>query len=419
MPDRKSPPPFVKSTSFDLIEPVTHKLSNGVDVLFVPGGGQDVIKVEVVIQAGRWQEKFRGAAQFTGNMLNKGTRTKTSFQVAQIFDQYGAHIEIHPGLDLVSISLYSLTAFLEPALKLFFEVLSEPAFPEKELSQLRSIAIQNLKVNNEKTSFLASKLFRKNLFGEKHPYGYELEESDLNAIQTEHLRNQYQSLFENIVVFVSGKIDSNIEKLIDQTFAGFKPFNFHSDGVATPAPSSFHQYVEKEGSVQASIRAGRNAIKRDHPDYAYAIFVSHLLGGYFGSRLMKNIREEKGLTYGIYASLHPLQHASYLVIGADVNKENIRLTMDEILKEMRLLYTEPVGNDELTTAKNHFIGSLQSEITTPFAHADKIKTLYLSSLPNDYYTKIIHNINTMTKEKIMEIAGRYFNTETINDVAVG
>jgi zinc protease len=419
MPDRKSPPPFVKSTSFELIKPDQHKLPNGVELLFVPGGNQDVIKIEVVVKAGRWEEHSRGAAQFVGNLLNKGTRTKSSFQIAQIFDQYGAHIEIHPGLDFISASLYSLTTFLEPVLDLFFEVLTEPVFPEKELTQLKTIAIQNLKVNNEKTSFLASKLFRKNLFGESHPYGYELEESDLAAIEHNHLTKHYESFFGNIVVFISGKISRDTSSLINKKFSQFRGYNTHSNGITSPISGDFHQYVEKDGSVQATIRAGRGSIRRDHPDYAYAIFVSHLLGGYFGSRLMKNIREEKGLTYGIYASLHPLQHASYLVIGADVNKENISLTMDEIKKEMRLLYTDRVGEDELSTARNHFIGSLQSEITTPFAHADKIKTLYLSNLPQDYYKNIISQINSITAEQIMATAEKYFNAESISDVAVG
>jgi zinc protease len=419
MPDRKSPPPFVKSTSFELIKPDQHQLPNGVELLFVPGGNQDVIKIEVVVKAGRWEEKSRGAAQFVGNLLNKGTRTKSSFQIAQIFDQYGAHIEIHPGLDFISLSVYSLITFLEPVLDLFFEVLTDAVFPEKELAQLKTIAIQNLKVNNEKTSFLASKLFRKNLFGESHPYGYELEEGDLAAIEQGQLRKHYESFFGNIVVFISGKINRQTETLINNKFGQFRGYNTNSNGITSTISGDFHQYMEKEGSVQATIRAGRASIQREHADYAYAIFVSHLLGGYFGSRLMKNIREEKGLTYGIYASLHPLQHASYLVIGADVNKENIALTMDEIKKEMRLLYTERVSDDELSTAKNHFIGSLQSEITTPFAHADKIKTLYLSKLPEDYYQKIILQINGITAEQIIETAEKYFNAESISDVAVG
>jgi zinc protease len=419
MPDRKSPPPFVKSTSFELIEPITHSLPNGVNILFIPGGNQDVIKIEVVAKAGRWNEKVRGAAQFTGNLLNKGTSSKNSFQIAQIFDQYGAHIEIHPGMDYISATIYSLNSFIEPVLDLFFEVLTDPSFPEKEIEQVKTIAIQNLKVNHEKTSFLASKLFRKKLFGENHPYGYELEENDLNSIKRDDLLTHYRAWLSDIVIFVSGKIDSKTETLISKRFSAFTKATTHSNGIAAKGWAKFHEQVEKEGSVQASIRAGRDSLMRDHVDYPEVIFVTHLLGGYFGSRLMKNIREEKGLTYGIYSSIHPLQHASYLVIGADVNKENVGLTISEIRKEIKLLYTEQVGHDELTTAKNHFIGSLQSEITTPFAHADKIKTIYLSNLPKDYYKNIIGRINSITPERIIEIAEKYLNTESISDVAVG
>lgn len=419
MPDRKSPPPFVKSTRFELIDPEKHLLPNGVEVLYVPGGNQEVIKIEVVAKAGRWHERIRGAAQFMGNLLSKGTRTKSSFQVAQIFDQYGAHIEIHPGHDFVSASVYTLTSFTKPVLDLFFEVLTEPSFPQKELDQVRTIAVQNLKVNNEKTSFLASKLFKRNLFGDNHPYGYELEETDLMHIQRDHIVSHYQSLFGEIIVIVAGKIDTQTKELINDRFSKFSRAAIHLNGVSFPSTSMFHQHMEKEGSVQASIRAGRTSLKRNDADYPELLFVTHLLGGYFGSRLMKNIREEKGLTYGIYASLHPLLNAGYLVIGADVNKENISLTMDEILKEIRLLYTEKVKDDELTTAKNHFIGSVQSEITTPFAHADKIKTIYLAGLPVDYYQRLINRINDITAETIIATAEKHLKAESISDVAVG
>lgn len=158
---------------------------------------------------------------------------------------------------------------------------------------------------------------------------------------------------------------------------------------------------------------------RGQKDYAEAIFVTHILGGYFGSRLMKNIREEKGLTYGIYAAIHPLQKDSYFVIGADVNKENLNLTMDEIRKELKILRTEKISADELHTAKNHFIGSLQSEITTPFAHADKNKSIVLGNLPQDFYHQMILTIDSITPEKIMEISEVHFHEDALSTVSVG
>jgi predicted Zn-dependent peptidase len=419
MLDRKTPPPFVHTTSFDLIKPKRTTLSNGIEVFVIPGGDQEVIKVELIFRAGRWFEHKTGAAHFAANLLSKGTRLKNSFQIAQIFDRYGAHVEIQPSLDYVSVAIYGLTKFIAPVMELLMEIVSDAAFPEKEIEQSKSIYIQNLKVNEEKTSYLASKSFRKKLFGESHPYGKELEEHEVKALIKTDLSTHYNNTFRQLTVFVSGKIDSSAENLIYENLSSYRTGEPHADEQRSLEAHPFHERIEKEGSVQSSIRAGKISIQRNQPDYFEAVFACHILGGYFGSRLMKNIREEKGLTYGIYASLHPMQKASYFVIGTDVNKENIDLTLDEIRKELKILRTEKISADELYTSKNHFIGSLQSEITTPFAHADKIKTIFLSSLPKDFYQQMIMTIDKITPEKIIAITEKHFHEDTLNEVTVG
>ena len=164
---------------------------------------------------------------------------------------------------------------------------------------------------------------------------------------------------------------------------------------------------------------GKRSVLRSHPDYVPILFVSHILGGYFGSRLMKNIREEKGLTYGISASIHGLKHESYLVIGADVNKENKDLTFAEIRKELNLLRTQKIPADELETTRNHFIGSLQAEITTPFAHAEKIKTIQLYNLSPVHYQEMIRRIDSLTGSDVASISEQYFQEDSFLQVAVG
>jgi zinc protease len=419
MLDRKTAPAYNQSTAFDLIAPDTKKLANGLDLFFVRGGSQEVLKVELLFKAGRWVESFPGAAYFTSHLLSKGTSKRSSFEIAQIFDLYGAHLEVNAGLDLVSVALYSLTKNLKPVLDLLMEILTDPIFSEKELTQTKSIYVQNLKVNMEKTSFLASKLFRKNLFGETHPYGIEIEENDVTAIQQPQLTSHYATFFKESTIFVSGKIDAENENLITKTFSTLHVQKSPGRTVEPVITKPVHLYQEKEKSVQSSIRmGGLSALRRD-PDYSAIIFTAHVLGGYFGSRLMKNLREEKGLTYGVYSSIHPLKHASYLVIGADVNKENVELTFDEIRKELKNLRTDKIPLDELQTAKNHFIGSLQSEITTPFAHADKLKTLYLHALPADYYQNMISSVKNFSAEKLIEVSEKYYHEEKFFEIAVG
>lgn len=419
MLDRKIAPPFVKTTFFELIEPEALTLRNGIEMFFVPGGFQDVLKIEIILEAGRWFETQRGAAYFTAHLLSKGTRQKNSFEIAEILDRYGAHLEISPGLDFVSISLYSLNRNLSPVLNVLIEILTEPTFSEKEFDQARTLFIQNLKVNNEKTSFVCSKIFRKNLFGETHPYGSEMEEADANSLQTDDLRKHFTSFFSSLKIFISGKIDAEDKTLITNAFTPLAPAKNPPLVTRIIQANPEHQYVEKKDSVQSSVRIGRRSILRAHPDYVPVLFVSHILGGYFGSRLMKNIREEKGLTYGISASIQALKHDSFLVIGADVNKENVDLTFEEIRKELRLLRTTKISSDELETTRNHFIGSLQSEITTPFAHADKIKTIQLFDLVGDHYQKMILRIEAMDATDIIKISEQYFDESAFFQVAVG
>lgn len=419
MLDRTTAPDFVKSNTFNLIEPDRKRLSNGMDVFFIYGGSQDVLKIELLFKAGRWYESKWGVSYFTSHQLSKGTQSKSSYDIAQLFDRYGAHLEVNAGLDNVSISLYTLTRNLAPVVELLKEILQVPVFPQKELDQAKAIYLQNLKINHEKTSFLASKQFRKNLFGETHPYGKEPDEADIEALGQHDIADYFQKCFQDFTVFVSGKFDDADKKLIQDIFSSWHIVKTPEKVIEAPRLEPVHQHFEKEDSVQSSIRMGNRSLHRTHPDYVKALFVSHILGGYFGSRLMKNIREEKGLTYGIYASLHPLKQASYLVIGADVNKENIQLTFDEIRKELKRLRNENISADELETARNHFIGSLQAELTTPFAHADKLKTICQYGFPIDYYEQLIATIERILPEHIMEISAQYFHEEHFFEIAAG
>jgi zinc protease len=419
MLDRTTPPPFVRTTSFSLIQPEEKKLPNGARVFLVPGGFQDVVKIELIFEAGRWFEDACGAAYFTSHLLSKGTQEKSSFQIARLFDQYGAHLEISPGLDFVSIALYSVNKNLAPVLDLLVEILSFPTFPEKELKQTKSVYIQNLKINKEKTSFVASHLFRKSLYGDRHPYGREVEDADVSVLKVKHLEKHFSELMHSPKVFVSGKIEQQTRGIILAQIEKLKSGKkVHPLSPPINAPS-VKQHVEKKESVQSSVRMGLRSVLRSHSDYVPILFVSHILGGYFGSRLMKNIREEKGLTYGISASIHGMKNDSYLVVGADVNKENVDLTFEEIRKELKLLRSSPISEGELETTQNHFIGSLQSEISTPFAHADKIKTIKLFDLPDDHYQKLIGKIEKITPSEISAISEQYFNERDFAEVAVG
>jgi predicted Zn-dependent peptidase len=134
---------------------------------------------------------------------------------------------------------------------------------------------------------------------------------------------------------------------------------------------------------------------------------------------MKNIREEKGLTYGIYGVLQPYRQQTLLSIGADVNKENRMVTIDEIHKELTRLKTETIPNSELENARNYFIGSLQSEVSTVFSNSDKVKSIILNQMPDHYYQDMINKIDQLTPDHIQETASKYFDYESFTTISVG
>jgi zinc protease len=418
MLNRSIAPDFSKIFSVDLPTPEVVRLPGEVDFVFFSGLQQEVFKLEVVFNAGKWHEPKPGLAHFTSVMLDKGTSSKSSKEIAEVLDYYGAQLEISSGYDFVSISLYGLKKFIREIFPVFVDILSDPVFSEEELELQKKIYLQNLEVNEKKNSFLASRLIRKNIFGSAHPYGDSVERNHVDAITNSDLKNYFGSNFSLYEIYLIGNIDAKqIQWLVDQSqVLRLKKTSDKKDFVVEAGDAI--QHVPKPDSIQSSIRMGMRTINRGHKDYFSLLLLNHLLGGYFGSRLMKNIREEKGLTYGIYSSLNPFRNDCLFSIGADVDKTNVELTIYEIKKEIASLSLYQVSNGELDIAKNHLLGSIQLEIANPLSTLDKIKSVRLNQLGNEYYRTLFDAIKSAKPEELQVIAQTYF-IHDLHQVAVG
>jgi zinc protease len=419
MLNRKLAPPYQKTLSLSLPRPIEIKLSSGVVIYLVQGVQQNVSKIEVIFSAGKWFEPKVGLSHFTATLLEKGTSTRTAADIANTLDYYGASLEITPGFDFVSVSLYVLKTKWESVFPVFLEMIRDPSFPEKEWSLTKAIFLQNLKINNEKTSYRASALIRSALFGAHHPYGTSVEESDVQAINPPDFQEFFKSTFTVHSIYGVGNFGDTEMKSLQagfQTLPSGASSSTPDEGVTGAVAA---QYVAKEGSLQSSIRLGkRSPLKRD-PDYYDLQIYNHLLGGFFGSRLMKNIREEKGLTYGISSSLNTLLHDGLFVIGADVNKVNLEFAIKEIRNEVRNLCTVPVGKVELELAKSHFIGSIQADMANLFSVIEKIKNIQLHQLPSTYYEDLFKRVDRIGPEDILRMANKHGREDTLFEVAVG
>lgn len=419
MLDRTVAPPFAKEFSFQLPKPEIIPLANGSSIVWVKDLQQNVVKIDVVMKAGKWYEPSAGIAHFAISMLEKGTKNLSSEKIAEVFDFYGAQIELAAGPDFASLSIYSLTHKLEHILPIVLAMLSEPAFPEDELDQMKDIFVENLRVNLEKNSYLASKLLKRNIFGVAHPYGSSLDIDQMDSITSEKLHTFSQKQLQPFEIYVTGALSkAQMENLITifSTLGSEKKNDLHRN---IDESKLLEQKVEKPNSVQTSLRLGMQTIGRSHADYFQLLLLNHLLGGYFGSRLMKNIREEKGLTYGIYSSVTAHLHACLFSIGTDVNNEKAWLTIQEIKNEVEKVQQEKVSEQELEVARNHFLGALQLELSNPFSVTEKIKNIRLNELPPDYYARLSQSVSLATPQALQSVANNLLTWDLFHQVSVG
>ncbi|MEY3417829.1 MAG: hypothetical protein RL060_1941 [Bacteroidota bacterium] len=421
--DRKTPPMPQAIEQFNLAKASSHALSNGTGVHFINLGEQKIVRIEFIINAGTWNELEKGQSYFALKMLNEGTSKLNATAIAEFIANYGAFLEFNHGADRINITLYALEKHLKTLIPLVADLLQDSQYKTQDFLNLKNITNQGLKVNLEKTSFVASRLFREKLFGTKHPYGSNFEVKEVEQLAIDQVKKFYQQFIKglhNLQIFVAGSYDQDlIFKLLNDNFGQHTNVIATNKSIVTTGDKVKNFSIEKEGALQTSIRLGKQIMNRTHPDYQKFLVVNEILGGFFGSRLMKNIREDKGFTYGIGSSINVFEHEAYLVIGTDVKKEVAAQTLEEIAKEINILQTTLVDEEELAIVKNYILGSFMGSINTPFSLIDKYKTLHYSKLNYDYYDRYYATISQISAETVREIAQQYLNYDDMVKISVG
>ena len=398
-------------------------LDNQIPVYAVQAGEQAVSRLELIFDAGSRFEVNTGESLFTSKMLAEGTKYHSGTEISEYFDQFGAFLEINQSAERLVMTVHGMTKHLPKLLPMLQEMISASVIPEKELLMQKNIASQTLKVNLEKTAYVAGLVFREQIYGAAHPYGKSLSLPLIENISQTAIQDFYQKQIQGkrFKIFFSGKFGEDEIKALNQTFGQMSVKSIENEGKSTEiVPLKIeNMLVERPGNMQSSIRLGRKLFNRSHPDFLKFLVTNTIFGGYFGSRLMKNIREDKGFTYGISSSLVPQKDGGYLVMGTDVKKEFTQQTLDEIFKEIKILQTELIDENELETAKNYMIGSFVGSLNTPFEVADRQKIILLDELPADYYENYIKNIRAVSASDVMEIANKYYNPADMCEVVVG
>ncbi|HZG00942.1 MAG TPA: pitrilysin family protein [Chitinophagales bacterium] len=424
MIDRRTPPPLQPIRNINLPAWETTRFANGVTAHVVDGGTQDVIKVEMIFPAGRWHEPTRGVAAAVAAQLKEGTRTKTALEVANLVDFYGASISTHAYIDYASVSLYTLTKHLQALLPLMRELLSESVFPQHELAIFKSNSIQKLSINEQKVEFRAQRLFTEVLYGKQHPIGYTTSKEDFEALQTgmlvTHRNNTYDP--HDCIMIVSGKVKGDAFKLIEQYLGTDNWSNpQRADSVHEPVTTNGTRVHNEpiDGAVQSALRVGKRFINKLHPDYPAVKCANLVLGEYFGSRLMSNLREDKGYCYGIHSSIASFLHDGYLLIASEVGADVTDGALKEINTELERLQQDLVPADELDAARNYRLGTLLGDLDGPFSSADLLKGLLLFGLGKDYFNRYVETVQTITPQQIRDAAQQYFHPDSMITAVAG
>ncbi len=423
MLDRKKAPATYEIDTVSLPNAEVTKLNNGARLHIIENRTQPVIRLDFVFKAGKWYEPATGISDLTAKMLLEGTINYTAKQIADKVAFYGASFENNHGYDRSEYTLYCLSKYLPELLPLVLEVLQNPTFPVEEFELLKQRTVQNVRVQRQKNAYLATHSFTKLIYGDNHPYIFGYEEKALEKISLDTLKEFYknQLSIDGLEVFVCGDIDDKNISLLKLAVDELK-LNSTSGGhrnIPSPEITSKYEFVDVPSSIQSSIRVGKRFPVVQHEDYLKLSVLNEILGGYFGSRLMRNIREDKGYTYGIYSAMSPKEHDTLFYIGTDVNYAVTESTLEEIKKEIQLLQQEEVSADELEVVKNYMLGKFLNDIATIFDQGDKYKQLVLHGLDGNHYNRLLATIRSMDSGELQRLARRYLAIEELTVAVAG
>jgi zinc protease len=423
MPDRKQAPPIVDAVNFDIRLKTADKftLANGVDVYTINAGAEEVMALEWVFFAGNWEEEQNLVAATTNFLLRNGTSKRTAFQINDHFEYYGSYLNRTCSHETATLTLHCLTRHVRELLPVVKELITDSVLPREELEIYKQNMKQRLHVNLKKSDFVAGRLIDAYLYGEKHPYGKYTHLEDFDILNQEQLVDFYKKYYQQgkLVMFVAGKLPPDLNTLLEQYFGDLPNTAAEKrEIIAVPSAEKKVRISNDPDGVQGSIRIARPFPNRHHPDFLKVQVLNALFGGFFGSRLMSNIREDKGYTYGIHSYLQNHVHQSGWMVSTEAGKDVCEATLAEVYKEMKELREEPVEEDELLLVRNYLMGGILGDLDGPFQIIARWKNIILNGLTEQYFYDSINTIKTISAEEIQALAQKYLQPDEFYELVV-
>ncbi len=422
--DRKQAPEFKTIDKINIQQAVEYTLDNGIKVYTIDSGSQELTKIEFVFKAGMYYQSQPLLASAANNLLETGTKHYTANELSDNIDFFGSFFECAVDQDYSTLALFSLNKYLDKSLHYVEDIIKNPIFPKDEFDIYISNKKQKHLVNSEKVNVLARRRFTELLFGENHPYGVTVKNEDFEKLSIESVIEFYKSFYHsgNCTIIASGKLSKDLVETLNQFFG--KSSWGHLQNIDEPKVSfnSTQQqkhFIEKSDAIQSAVRVGRLMFNKRNPDYFKFQVLNTILGGYFGSRLMANIREDKGYTYGIGSGLASLVNGGFFYISTEVGTDVTKDTLKEIYKEIKLLREELVDADELETVRNYVLGQFLRSVDGPYALADKFKAIWEFGLDYDYFDNYFEAVKTITPQEIKNLANTYLQEKDLIELVVG
>lgn len=430
MLNRTIPPVLHHAIEFDLVLPDCRRfiLDNGVPVLAVDAGVEEVLQIEWVFEAGNSYEGANMVAAATNHLLKNGTSTRTAFEINEQTDYYGAYLNRSCFNETAIVTLHTLSKHLPQLMPVVTDIFTHSSFPQEELNIFVQNSRQRLSVSLRKCDFVANREMDAILYGKDHPYGKYSTYEAMDALTRDQLIAFYNQYYQQgkLAIFVSGKLPANIEEQLNTAFGhlpfkGYKPSKVIVEAGQIPDGENRVIRIENDKTgVQGSIRMAMPYANRHHPDFQKLQMLNNVFGGYFGSRLMSNIREDKGYTYGIHSFIQSHIGQSALVISTEAGRDVCEAALKEVYYEMKQLREKPVDEEELLLVRNYMIGSILGTLDGPFQIMGRWKNYYLNGIEDgqDYFNHAVENIKTVTAPELQELANKYLQDAHFYEMVV-
>jgi zinc protease len=422
--NRTIPPPIKDAVEFELIlKPCSRfSLACGAPVYYVNDGTEEVAHIEMVFAAGNSYENKNLVAATTNHLLKNGTGNRTALEINEHFEFHGAYLNRTCHNENATITLHCLSRHLKELLPAIREIITDSIFPEEEIEIFKKNSIQRLSVNLKKCDFVANRLIDQYLYGPEHPYGRVSNVADINEVSRKDLVGFFENFYRQgkCTIFAAGKLPDDFENLLNANF-GDLDLNQSIPSVTHKKETNSEKrsrVINDTKGVQGAIRIARPFPNRHHPDFKKVAVLNTLFGGFFGSRLMGNIREEKGYTYGIHSLLENHIRDSAWVISTEAGKDVCEATIDEVYKEMKILREELIDDEELLLVKNYMMGVSLGDIDGPFHVISRWKSLILNELDESYFYEAVNTIKNISAGELKDLANKYLVPDDFFELVV-